>query len=40
MYTRNDKINDFERPTADGATFRLSDYRGKTLLVVFLRHLA
>ena len=40
MYSINDKIKDFERPTADGGTFRPSDYLGKRLLIVFLRHLA
>lgn len=39
MYTINSKTRDFERPTADGTTFRLSDYRGSRLLLVFLRHL-
>lgn len=39
MYAVNDKIKNFERPTAAGNTFRLSDYQGKTLLIVFLRHL-
>jgi len=32
-----DTAPDFELPTADGATVRLVDYRGKPLVLVFIR---
>jgi peroxiredoxin len=40
MYTINDTLDDFTRPTAAGQTFRLSEYRGQQVLMIFLRHLA
>lgn len=34
-YKAGDVVEDFSLPTVDGKTFRLSDHKGKTVVLVF-----